>query len=508
METIIITPNLTLTPSMVAAVARNSAQVQLSDESAAQISHCRSGLESVLNDGLPHYGMNTGFGSLANKSIAADDLENLQRNLIRSHAAGIGDPLETEVVRGMMLVLACSLSRAKSGVRVNVVQQILSMLNAGITPIVPELGSVGASGDLAPLAHIAEVMIGEGKATHNNKAIHGSEALSAANLSPITLQAKEGLALINGTHLMTARFALIEQDLTQLVDAALIANAMSIDAARASHGYLDERIYKTRNQPGAAEVASSMRSLLSASTIVTSHADNDPRVQDPYSFRCAPLVMGAVLDSLRSCHASLQYELGAVTDNPLIFDTDSGTPDIVSAGCFHGMPVAIPLDTLAIGIAHLAGIAERRMYHILSVFDPESNLRAFMSPKPGVMSGFMIVQYAAASVCNELIGLANPASVVNLSTCAGMEDYNSFGPRSAAKAARAIKLARSVIAAELLCSAEGIEAHRPHRSGDRVEAAIETIRTVVPPLTEDRSPSPDIAAIEQLIQDDRFAFTL
>lgn len=508
METLTITPDLTLTPAIVASVARDGTQVVLSDQSATQIAHCRAGLESILNDGLPHYGINTGFGSLANKSIAPNDLENLQRNLIRSHAAGIGDPLEDEIVRGMMLVLACSLSRAKSGVRVEVVQQLLSMLNAGITPVVPELGSVGASGDLAPLAHIAQVMIGEGEATINATVKPGIEALSLANLQPLTLQAKEGLALINGTHLMTARFALIEQDLTQLIDAALLANAMSIDAARASHGYLDERIYIARNQPGAAEVAATMRALLAQSTIVTSHADDDPRVQDPYSFRCAPLVMGAVLDSLRSCQASLQHELGAVTDNPLIFETDTGTPDIVSAGCFHGMPIAIPLDTLAIGIAHLAGIAERRMYHILSVFDPESQLRAFMSPKPGVMSGFMIVQYAAASVCNELIGLANPASVANLSTCAGMEDYNSFGPRSAAKASRALKLARSVVAAELLCSAEGIEAHRPFVSGDRVEHAIAIIRTVVPALTEDRTPSPDIARIEHLIGDNRFVFTL
>jgi len=508
METITISPEMTLTPAMVVSVARNHAKVLLSDASKSQIAQCRAGLESVLNDGLPHYGINTGFGSLANKSIEQDDLENLQRNLIRSHAAGIGEPLESEVVRGMMFVLACSLSRARSGVRVEVVTHILSMLNAGITPIVPELGSVGASGDLAPLAHITEVMIGEGQAIINNTIKPGIEALSLANLQPLNLQAKEGLALINGTHLMTARFALIEQDLNQLVDAALVANAMSIDAARASHGYLDQRVYVARNQPGAAEVASTMRSLLQGSTIVTSHAENDPRVQDPYSFRCAPLVFGSVLDSFRSCQTSLNFELGAVTDNPLIFDTGSDVPDIVSAGCFHGMPVAIPLDTLAIGIAHLAGIAERRMYHILSVFDPESNLRAFMSPKPGVMSGFMIVQYAAASVCNELVGLANPSSVVNLSTCAGMEDYNSFGPRSAAKAARAVQLARSVIAAELLCSAEGIEAHRPHRSGDRVESAIEIIRSVVPPLTEDRSPAPDIAAIEHLIRADQFKFTL
>ncbi len=508
MHEITITPTLTLTPAMVVSVARNGSRVRLSPETVAQIADCRQGLESVLDDGLPHYGINTGFGSLANKSIAAEDLENLQRNLIRSHAAGIGDPLEEEVVRGMMFVLACSLSRAKSGVRTEVVEQILSLLNANITPIVPELGSVGASGDLAPLAHIAQVMIGEGQASIDGTGMTGSQALAHAKVHPLTLHAKEGLALINGTHLMTARFALIEQDLTQLVDAALLANAMSIDAARASHGYLDKRIYQARNQPGAAEIASTMRALLSGSTIVESHAENDPRVQDPYSFRCAPLVLGAVLESFRSCQTALTNELGAVTDNPLIFETNTGTPDIVSAGCFHGMPVAIPLDTLAIGIAHLAGIAERRMYHILSVFDPESHLSAFMSPKPGVMSGFMIVQYAAASVCNELIGLANPSSVANLSTCAGMEDYNSFGPRSAAKAARALQLARSVIAAELLCSAEGIECHRPHRSGDRVESAIEIIRSIVPPLTEDRSPSPDIMAIEQLIRDNRFAFSL
>lgn len=509
MQTITITPDLTLSPSMVAEVARQGVSVKLSDESIHQITQCRASLDSVLSDGLPHYGINTGFGSLSNKRIVPEDLENLQRNLIRSHAAGVGDPLDQEVVRGMMFVLACSLARAKSGVRVELVEQLISMLNHSITPIVPELGSVGASGDLAPLSHIAQVIIGEGEATLDGTTVlSGNESLSRKGLKPLTLQAKEGLALINGTHLMTARFALIHEDLNQLFDAALIANAMSIDAARASHGYLDERIYIARNQPGAAEIASTMRTLLAGSTIVASHAEDDPRVQDPYSFRCAPLVLGSVLDSFRSCQTALISELGAVTDNPLIFQTESQTPDIVSAGCFHGMPVALPLDTLAIGIAHLAGISERRMYHILSVFDPESQLRAFMSPKPGVMSGFMIVQYSAAAICNELIGLANPSSVANLSTCAGMEDYNSFGPRSAAKASRALKLARSVIAAELLCSAEGIEAHRPFVSGDRVEQAIKVIRKVVPTLSEDRSPSPDIARIESLISTNQFAFTL
>ena len=503
-----LTSDLPLTPDQVEAVARKIRPVTLSVDSISAIESCRIRLESVLDDGLPHYGINTGFGSLSRQKIESEDLAALQVNLIRSHAAGVGQPLEVEVVRGMMFILAASLSRGYSGVRRIVVDQILNLLNKDITPVVPESGSVGASGDLAPLAHVVLVMIGEGEAFVNGQRISGKQALADAGITPIQLAAKEGLALINGTHLMTARFSLLAHDLKQLVDAALVANAMSIDAARASHGYLDERIYQVRNQPGAAQVASMMRQLLAGSTIVKSHAENDPRVQDPYSFRCAPLVLGAVLDSMRPCLARLESELGAVTDNPLIFDTGTDIPDIVSAGCFHGMPVALPMDTIAIGLSHLAGISERRQYHILSVFDPESNLRAFMSPKPGVMSGFMIVQYASAAICNELIGLANPASVANISTCAGMEDYNSFGPRSAAKATRALQLARSVIAAELLCSAEGVESHRPHRSGDRVEEAIGIIRTVVDPLTKDRSPSPDIAAIEELIMQSKFAFTL
>ncbi len=504
--TLTLQPTGSLTPQQVESVARRGVRVELHPDAVEGIIKSRTRLEATLDDGLPHYGINTGFGSLARQKIEPEDLAALQVNLIRSHAAGVGEALEVDAVRAMMVVLAASLSRGYSGVRMVVVEQILNLLNHGITPVVPESGSVGASGDLAPLSHVALVLMGEGEAFVDGLKVSGALALQGAGIEPIQLQAKEGLALINGTHLMAGRFSLIAHDLEQVIDAALVANAMSIDAARASHGYLDERVYGARNQPGAAAVSSKLRALLSGSSIVESHAENDPRVQDPYSFRCSPLVLGAVLDSVGPCIASLEHELGAVTDNPLIFPTDTDTPDIVSAGCFHGMPVALPLDTLAIGIAHIAGIAERRMYHILSVFDPQSELRAFMSPKPGVMSGFMIVQYSAAAICNELIGLANPASVANLSTCAGMEDYNSFGPRSAAKASRAIGLARSVIAAELLCSAEGVEAHRPFRSGDLVERAIETIRTVVEPLTQDRSPSPDIKAIEELIKLDAFKF--
>lgn len=497
-------PGQPLNPTQIEAVARGNASVKLTDAARESVTACRTRLESVLGDGLPHYGINTGFGSLSRKQIQPDELEQLQLNLIRSHAAGVGEPLPDDVVRAMMLVLAASLSRGYSGIRLIVVEQIITLLNAGITPIVPESGSVGASGDLAPLAHTVLAMIGEGEVIFNGQRRPTAEVFNEQGIEPITLVAKEGLALINGTHLMAARFALIAQDLQCVTNAALISNAMSIDAARASHAYLDPRVYRVRNQPGATRVAKTLKSLLSGSSIVESHAADDPRVQDPYSFRCSPLVLGAVLDSFQSCFDRLHNELGAVTDNPLIFDTGTDTPDIVSAGCFHGMPVALPLDTLAIGISHMAGIAERRVYHMLSVFDPQSELTAFMSPKPGVMSGFMIVQYAAAAMCNELIGLATPSSVANLSTCANMEDYNSFGPRSAAKAARGVQLARSIIATELLCAAEGVEAHRPHRSGEPIEQAIRLIREIVPPLSEDRSPAPDIAAIEKLIEKDAF----
>ncbi len=493
---------------MVVDAARHHARLELSPSASEGVRACREALERTLDDGAPHYGINTGFGSLSNKRINREDLATLQRNLIRSHAAGVGAPLPEEVVRGMMVVLAASLARGRSGVRVALVEHLIAVINAGITPVVPESGSVGASGDLAPLAHASLVLIGEGEAFFEGRRMPGGEALRAVGLEPMELGAKEGLALINGTHLMSARMALICVDLHRVFKGALHACAMSIDGSRASHGFLDPRIYTARNQPGADRVAATLRGLLAGSTIVTSHAVDDPRVQDPYSFRCAPLVLGAALDAFEACEHRLRDELGAVTDNPLIFmNRDPSNPDqvdIVSAGCFHGMPVALPLDMLAIAISHIAGISERRVYHMLSVFDPHSELRAFLSPKPGLQSGYMIVQYAAAAMCNEMVGLANPASVANISTCAGMEDYNSFGPRSAAKAARAVELCRSVVAIELLCAAEAVEAHRPHRSGDIVERTIATVRDRVPVLTEDRSPTPDIGAIEDLIRTGHF----
>ena len=277
---------------------------------------------------------------------------------------------------------------------------------------------------------------------------------------------------------------------------------MSLDACRATDAFLDPRVFEARNQPGPATVAESMRNLLAGSEILPSHDnDDDPRVQDPYSIRCAPYVLGAARDAAESVLSRLEAELGAVTDNPLVLPSDSEVGiDIVSAGNFHGMPLAIPLDTLAIALAHIAGIAERRIDQMLSAHDPETRLRPFLSPKPGLHSGLMIVQYTAAALCNELAGLAMPASVVNIPTSAGIEDYNSFGPRSAAKADRGMDLVERVVAIELLCAAQALEAQRPLRSGEGVERTHALIRSVVPPLSSDRPPSPDIEAIVGLIR--------
>lgn len=444
----------------------------------------------------PIYGVNTGFGSLSKQRISSDQLGDLQINLLRSHAAGVSDPLAIPVVRAMMTLLAASLARAVSGVRPIVIDQILELIERGVTPIVPSVGSVGASGDLAPLAHLALVLCGEGRAWFEDRIFEGREALERAGVHPITLQAKEGLALINGTHLMAARGALLCQRAKHLTDAALVANAMAIDSCKASDTYLDPRVYAARNQPGPDRVARALAELILGSEILQSHKTNDSRVQDPYSFRCAPAVLGAAVDTLCFVRDVVDREINAVTDNPLVFDGG----DVISAGNFHGMPIAIPLDMISIAVSHIAGISERRTFWILSAREAEMELPAYLSASPGLHSGLMIAQYTAAACCNEIIGLANPASVANISTSAGIEDYNSFGPRAAAKAERAVELAEKVIAIEMLCSLEGIRRHRPLRSGTGVEHAMDILGTVMPPYDADRSPSPDIEAIATMIE--------
>ncbi len=496
-----------LSSAQVLDVARHHAPVSLADAARQRMASARAHVEAALDSGKPVYGINTGFGSLSRVRIEPDQLCDLQRNLVRSHAAGITEPLPEEIVRAMMLTLAASLSRGRSGARACVVDAIIGMLNAeggGVTPVVPAVGSVGASGDLAPLAHVAHVLIGEGWADYKGQRMSGAEALKLAEIKPITLEPKEGLALLNGTHLMAGELALLVERCERLFAAAVLATACSIEACRAAHSFLDPRLYEARAQHGSVRCASALAKLLAGSEIVASHQEDDPRVQDPYSFRCAAIVLGSVADLFAYVRTRADTELQAVTDNPLVFDDGS----IVSGGNFHGMPVAIPLDTLAIGIAHLAGIAERRTYHMVSGFDEQSHLTPFLSPQPGLHSGLMIAQYSSAAACNELAGLAAPASVYNVSTCAGMEDYNSFGPRSAAKARRAVDLAQRVVAIELVCAAQAMESHRPLRSGEGVERAIAKIREVVPVLEADRSPTPDIEAVAGLIESGAFCSDL
>jgi len=470
------------------------------------VTSSRAALEAKLAHGDAHYGVNTGFGSLAQTRVPGGRLTELQQNLVRSHASGVGDPLPEDVVRAMTLLLIASLARGRSGVRLGLVEGLVGMLNARITPVVPEMGSVGASGDLAPLSHVALALLGEGEVFVNGELKPAGQALVDAGLTPMTLGAKEGLALINGTHLMAARLALFWVDFERVWGATLPAAAMSMDACLTSHSFLDPRVYEARNQPGPARTAELLRELLAGSAIAQSHGEDDPRVQDPYSFRAAPVVLGSAWNLLRYTRDQIEHELGAVTDNPLVFENGTDA-DIVSAANFHGMPCALPLDTAAVALAHIAGIAERRTYHMLSAFDQHAKLPPYLSPEPGVQSGLMVTQYAAAAACNELIGLSMPASVANLSTCAGMEDYNSFGPRAAAKAARAVELVRSVVACELLTSAEGVESHRPNRSGHAVEHAIVRIREEVAELDADRSPAPDIAKIERMIASGAFTIT-
>jgi histidine ammonia-lyase len=493
------------------AIAGGASVGPVPEEAMRAMVRSRGVVEACVGDGLAHYGINTGFGSLSRQRVGREQLRELQRNLIRSHAAGVGSPMPTRVVRGMMALLAGSLARGNSGVRPVVVQTLHAMLDNNVVPIVPEIGSVGASGDLAPLAALGLAMMGEGdvegRAGSGERGAgkrRAGEALREAGIEPLVLEAKEGLAIINGTHLMASLGAIAVAESAALLRAALAACAMSIDASKASHAFLDPRVHAVRKQAGQQSVASVLRALLAGGAIAASHAENDPRVQDPYCLRCSPQVLGAAHDGLLPLRAAVEAELGAVTDNPLVFAGTGGaghaSDAIISAGNFHGMPLAIPLDSAAIAIAHIAGLSERRTFWMLGAFDPENKLPPYMARGAGLSSGLMIAQYVAAACCNEIIGLCTPASVANVSTSAGIEDYNSFGPRSGWKLLRALELARKVVAIELLCASEGLEFQRPLRSGVLVERIYDAVRERVQPLGQDRSPTPDIEAIARMME--------
>jgi len=481
-----------------AAYSEQAATVVIAPEAIKRMQAARDVVERAAAGADPVYGINTGFGSFANIRIDGNELRDLQRNLVRSHAAGVGEYLDESVVRAMMLILAANLARGHSGCRPAVVELLVAMLNAGMVPAIPSRGSVGASGDLAPLSHLALALIGEGELLNpTGSRTSVAQVFKQHNLKPLTLEAKEGLSLINGTHMMCAIATLALGDIDNLIGAALAAAAMSIDACLATDKFLDSRIHDIRGQVGQRAVAARLRELLEGSAITPSHDKNDPRVQDPYCLRAMPQVLGAALDAIDYARTIIERELEAVTDNPLVFP-DGGA--IISGGNFHGMPLAIAMDTLKIALTHFAGIAERRINWVLSCTDKFNPVPMFLSPKPGLHSGYMIVQYTAAACCNEMITLATPASVSNITTSAGQEDYNSMGATSAHQLARTIKLATNVIAIELLVMAEAMEYHRPLKSGAGVERAYNLIRSRVARLTADRPSAPDIEAIWNLIE--------
>ena len=498
-SSVLISPDTPLTIRDVAEVARHGRRVEITDDAVHAVSNARACVEEAAEGPDPVYGINTGFGSLSQHRISPEETADIQRHLIRSHAAGVGEPLDADVVRGMQTLLLGSLCRGHSGVRESLVHALAALLNHDVVPIVPSRGSVGASGDLAPLAHAAMVLIGEGEAMVQDQGpMPACEALAQCGCAPLPLEAKEGLALINGTHLMGATLALAITDIQDIMAAAELAAAMSLDASRGSASPLDPRIHKARQQTGQIQVAARIAALLEGSDILNDHLEDDPRVQDPYCIRCTPQVLGAVSDSMDHVSLITARELGAVTDNPLVFPADHA---ICTGGNFHGMPLAMAADTARLALCHLAGIAERRIFWMLSGRDPESGLPACLSPTPGLHSGLMIAQYTAAALCNELQMIANPASVGNVPTSAGIEDYNSMGATSAHYLRIAVELARDVIAIELLVAAEGIEHQRPLQTSPALEKVHKMIRTIVPPLSEDRPPSQDIAAIAAMISE-------
>ena len=490
-----------LTTLEVHAVARHYAQVTLGNESVQLIQAARSVIDEIAAQGKKVYGVTTGFGHLSSVRIPQEQLVDLQHNLLRSHAAGVGEPLSEEITRAMMLLLAASLARGHSGVRVEVVQSLLALLNARVYPFVPSRGSVGASGDLAPLAHLGLLLVGEGEAFLDGQRRSGAEILQHIGLAPLRLQAKEGLALINGTHLMEAIAILALVDANTLVQTAEVACAMSLEGLLGSHAPLDARIHSRRGQIGQQISAAHLRALVSESEIHESHRDC-PRVQDPYTLRCAPQVFGTVRDALEYCKNVFERELGAVTDNPLVFPEEH---DVISGGNFHGQPLALALDMMAIALAQLASFSERRIFDLVGPHEwDKGGAPLFLTPNPGLNSGLMITQYAAAALVNEIKILAHPASIDSIPTSAGMEDFVSMGVTSAHKLLRVIEQAQQVVAIELMCAAQMLEFRKPLTPGRGVHDAYDRVRTLVPMLEQDRILAPDMAMLAQAVKEGTF----
>jgi len=483
-----------LTLSEIESVALNSRPVEVAPAALKRVTASRELIEGILAAGQTVYGVNTGFGKLSDVRIAAGSLAQLQTNLVRSHAGGVGQPLSEGESRAMLLLRANVLAKGFSGCRRELVELLVALLNAGVHPVIPEKGSVGASGDLAPLAHLALVAIGEGEAFFKGERVDGGEALRRAGLQPLELAAKEGLALLNGTQAMTAVGALAVARGLRVARLADAAGAMALEALMGTPSAFDARIHEARPHAGQIAAAAHLLHLLEGSEIREAHREHDSRVQDAYCLRCMPQVHGAVRNVLGHVQQVLEIETGSATDNPLVFPDATGGGDVISGGNFHGAPLAYAFDYAAIALTDLAGIAERRIDRLLNP-DINEGLPAFLSADPGLSSGFMIAQIVAAALINECQVLSHPSSTGSIPTDGGKEDHVSMGMTGAIKLRQIVEHAERIVGIELMCAAQGLEFRRPLKSGREVELAYKAVRTVVTRLEQDRALSTDIDAL-------------
>jgi histidine ammonia-lyase len=490
----------TLSLAQIGRVAYAGEKIGIGASAHEQINRSRKIIEEIVAKGAVVYGVSTGFGKLSDVHVPAEELRQLQLNLVRSHACGIGQPLSEPEVRAMILLRANVLALGLSGIRLEIIEQLCELNNRGVAPVIPEKGSVGASGDLAPLAHLSLVLVGEGEAFYQGERLPGGDALRKAGLKPVQLEAKEGLALLNGTQAMHAVGGLALFRAQRLARMADIVGAMTLEALKGTPTAFDARIHQARPHPGQQAVAEHLRHLLRDSEIRQSHLANDPRVQDAYSLRCMPQVHGAVRGALNHCEQVLEIESGSATDNPLVF-AESG--DVLSGGNFHGAPLALALDYAAIAVTDLMSISERRTDRLVNP-DLSEGLPPFLSPHAGTHSGFMILHVAAVALLNEAKGLAHPASIDNLPTSGGKEDHVSMGMTSAIKLRTIVENAEHLLAIELLAAAEGLEFRRPLKGGVGVEQAYERVRKISPTVEADRSMSSDIARVATAIREGVF----
>lgn len=491
----IILDGNSLTIEQVVQIAARDIPVGLSPGAVRGINASRRLVDSWVEKDAVIYGVTTGFGEFSNVKIDRVDIEALQKNLVISHAAGTGDPLPPEIVRAMMVLRVNALAKGFSGIRVETVRMLIEFLNRGITPVIPSQGSVGSSGDLVQLAHLVLTMMGKGKVLYQNEVMDANLALRKARLQPVTLLAKEGLALINGTQMMTGYAVLNIHDAKLLAKHADIAAALSIDALKGSDRSYDQRIHKLRPYPGQSIVASNIRKLMKGSEIRKSHLRNHGKIQDAYSLRCVPQVHGASRDAIDYIYNIVSVEVNSATDNPLIFSKEK---EYLEGGNFHGQPIALAMDFLGIALAELANISERRTERMVN--GSLSGLPRFLTRNGGLHSGMMVAQYTAASLVSENKVLAHPASVDSIPTSANQEDHNSMGSIAAQKAWRILHNVQQVIAIELMVACQGIDFHRPMKCGMGSEVAYRTIRQHIEHLGNDRVMYDDIQASLSLLR--------